>query len=265
MLLSQISHANHNADPNTPSAAAPAIIFDQQYTGEHSELLGYYAEKVTLTTLDETPFGEAENTSYYYSLTRIGAINGELYSHAQSCTSDVASSWLVQVSITDEVTQKIAPLTGKLSFENSGGKLQVSREWVGVPLGVHLDKPLTEELPSDPSDPRIFDAEGDGNPGISVDIQLLWGLIATEQIYAIRIERGAWEAEVDAQGIFKGFVQDDSKQQVIGASDEMFARNMASRHHPDRNKSTLLLLPLEGDDWNCDKFIAQRAQIFKDF
>ncbi len=100
--LSFVAHAAEGANQGSPTSS---VIFDAQYQGKYSDMLGYYAEKVTITTLDEMPFfGESENTSFYYSLTKIGAIDGELYSHAQSCTSDVGSSWLAQVSISDEVT-----------------------------------------------------------------------------------------------------------------------------------------------------------------
>ncbi len=248
---------------NDKGVTDTTAYFDVQYNGEHAEILGYYAEKVVITTLDEMPFfGESENTSFYYSLTQIGAIDGKLFSRAQSCTSEVGSSWLAQVSISDEVTQKIAPLTGKLSFHKEDGKLMVSREWVGVPLGIKINDAMNEELPSDPNDPRIFDAEGDGNPGISVDIKVLGGLGGTAQIYVIRIERGAWEAQVDENHYFKGYVEDDSKQRVIGASDDKFNQNLGSRHHPDPEKSTLLLIPLEGDDWNCNKLVEKRGEIY---
>lgn len=257
--------ANESIAGNEKSTGNPSTQFDVYYDGDYAHTVGYYAEKITITTLDEMPFfGESESTSHYYSLTRIGAIDGELFSRAQSCTSEVGGSWLAQVSISDEVTQKIAPLTGKLSFHKEDGKLMVSREWVAVPLGVTIDNPMNEELPYDPNDPGIFDAEGDGNPGISVDIGILGGLGGTAQLYVIRIERGAWEAQVDENHYFRGYVKDDSKQRVIGASDEKFVQDLGSRHHPDPEKSTILLIPLEGDDWNCDKLIEKREEIYLD-
>jgi len=254
---------NESSADNDRSMIDSAAHFDAQYNGEYASAIGYYAEKITITTLDEMPFfGESESTSHYYSLTRIGAIDGKLFSRAQSCTSEVGGSWLAQVSISDEVTQKISPLTGKLSFHEEDGKQMVSREWVAVPLGITIDDPMNEELPIDPNDPRIVDTEGDGNPGISVDIGILGGLGGTAQLYVIRIERGAWEAQVDENGYFRGYVKDDSKQRVIGASDEKFVQNLASRHHPDPKQSTILLIPLEGDDWNCDKLIEKREEIY---
>ncbi|MBT4520802.1 MAG: hypothetical protein HOC23_12425 [Halieaceae bacterium] len=247
------------------STGNPSTQFDLQYGGDYAHMVGYYAEKVTITTLDEMPFfGESESTSHYYSLTRIGAIDGELFSRAQSCTSEVGGSWLAQVSISDEVTQKIAPITGKLSFHKEEGKLLVSREWVAVPLGITMDDPMNEDLPYNPNDSRVVDTEGDGKPGISVDIEILGGLAGTAQIYAIRIERGAWEAQVDENGFFRGTVKDDSMQRVIGASDEKFAQDLGSRHHPNPEKSTILLIPLDGDDWNCDKLIEKREEIYLD-
>lgn len=57
---------------------------------------------------------------------------------------------------------------GMVSSVKPGGTYSSSTE-LGL-WGVDLDNPLTDEVPSDPEDPAVIDADNDGNPGITFGV-----------------------------------------------------------------------------------------------
>jgi hypothetical protein len=47
--------------------------------------------------------------------------------------------------------------------------------------GVHLSDPLTDELPGDPEDPRVYDVDGDGHPGATLVVESATGEVLCDR------------------------------------------------------------------------------------
>ena len=57
------------------------------------------------------------------------------------------------------------------SYSGSPGAWSVTRPATPTPVGIRLDDPANDVLPTDPTDPRISDDDGDGNPGVTVTVR----------------------------------------------------------------------------------------------
>jgi hypothetical protein len=127
-------------------------------------------------------------------------------------------------------------------------------------VGIRLDDPANEPLPTDPDDPRIIDADGDGKPGITVNIRVTDDLRG--ELYIARREIFAYDVRLVEPDLLTGTVTDDSEQLVIGASDPIFASSDANWvQHPDLTKSPIILRRV-GAEWDCERLRAERADIF---
>lgn len=127
--------------------------------------------------------------------------------------------------------------------------LRIRRAATPTPVGIRLDDPANESLPTDPNDPRIVDDDGDGQPGITVSIKVSDDL--SGELYIARREIFAYEVRLVEPDLLQGQVTDDSEQLVIGASDPIFATSDANWGQlPDLDKSPIILQRVDAD-WDC--------------
>jgi len=222
-------------------------------------LPGVYAERTVVVTLDKAEGqAEAETVGIYYNLNRIEQVDGKLVSTASPCRGLVQSKGIATLSISDAVTRLIPPLIGEVSVTEGSAGAVISRAEAVAPVSVQLADPWNDPLPTDAKDPRIVDADQDGNPGISIDIKV-FGIKG--KIFVIRRERNRWEASPATNGSFHGLIKDASEQLVVGANPSMFNVKMTSKPHPDASRSTADLIRLPAD-LTCDEYVAKLPQLF---
>ncbi len=227
-------------------------------TQELEELAGYYAEKSVVASLSSVPgIGQFQNTGTYYGLTEIRFEDGALVATSISCRSVLESTSPIKTSMDDAVVQSLPPFIGELAVESTGGALKLTREEVVMPLGVRLDDPWNDPLPTDKDDPRIWDQDEDGHPGISVDLK---GMGLSGKVFAIRKERGYWSVVLQDDGRLVGQIFDSSEQEIIGATNPVLKVDIEDEPDPDPKKNTFELIPL-GSKYDCDRLIAELDEI----
>lgn len=186
--------------------------------------------------------------------------DGEVIDAASFCFAEQRSDPPIETSLSDKATQAIKPPATAISVTDVDGTLRIGRTPTPTPVGIRLDDPANESLPTDPSDPRIVDDDGDGNPGITVNIRVSDDL--SGELYIARLEVFAYEAALVEPDRLVGTVTDDSEQLVIGATDPIFMSSNANwAQHPDRSKSPMILVRVD-DDWDCDRLAAERDALF---
>lgn len=129
-----------------------------------------------------------------------------------------------------------------------------------VVLGATLSDPVEDRLPADASDGRVVDSDGDGEPGVTVDVE---GLVDGQVFLVQRLVRGL-RGTLEPSGRMQGTVTGSSDQEVIGASTtvlRMFTPRF--RQEPDPSRHTFVWHPLpEGSD--CSDLLARRADVFEE-
>jgi hypothetical protein len=222
-------------------------------------LPGVYAEKMVIKTIDKVE-GQDDTTSIrtYYNINRINLVDEKLISSTSACRSVIKSSGAVTISIPDKTVQGISPMSGEISVSEKDGIPVLNRALSAVPVSVNLTDVMNEELPTDANDPRVFDSDKDGKPGISIDIK---AYIFKGKIYAIMKQRNSWEASLCEDGRYRGLIIDTTEQKTIGASSSMFNVNATSTQDPDLSQSSVELVKLE-NDLTADELIAQIPTLF---
>jgi hypothetical protein len=195
-----------------------------------------------------------------YGFNDFTEVDGRIIDAAQFCFSEQRTDQPIQTSLSDAATQAIKPPTTPIEVDEVDGVLRVRRPATPTPVGIRLDDPANEPLPTDPDDPRIIDADGDGKPGITVNIRVTDDLRG--ELYIARREIFAYDVRLVEPDLLTGTVTDDSEQLVIGASDPIFASSDANWvQHPDLTKSPIILRRV-GAEWDCERLRAERADIF---
>ena len=156
-----------------------------------------------------------------YGFNDFTEVDGRITDQASFCFSEQRTDQPIETSLSDAATQAIRPPSTPVEVDEVDGVLRIRRSATPTPVGIRLEDPANESLPTDPADPRIVDDDGDGKPGLTVTIRVTDDL--TRELYIARRENFAYEAFLTEPDVLTGRVTDDSEQLVIGASDPIFA------------------------------------------
>jgi hypothetical protein len=125
-------------------------------------------------------------------------------------------------------------------------------------LGARLEDPANDPLPTDPDDPRVTDPDGDGHPGVTVEVS---GFVSGQVYLVQRLVRG-FRGVVSSDGSIAGTVTGTGDQVVIGASNAIL-RTFTPKfeHNPDPKRNTFVWVPVP-DDSTCETVVAGRDRLF---
>jgi hypothetical protein len=194
-----------------------------------------------------------------YGFTDLSVEDGALVATDSFCSSEHRSDQPIDVRLSDTATQAITPVPTPVALTVTDGRARVSRPETPTGIGVDLEDPANEPLPTDPDDPRIADDDGDGKPGVTATITVSEALAG--EIYLARREIFAYVVDEQPDGSLTGSVSDRSEQLVVGASDDVFLTQAEWVQYEDLAKSPIILVPVDAD-WDCDRLMAERNRVF---
>lgn len=195
-----------------------------------------------------------------YGFTDFAVEDGQLIESEEFCFADQASDLPIETSISDEATQAIKPVSTPVEVSGEPGAWRVQRPATPTPVGIRLDDPANEALPSDPADPRVVDDDGDGNPGITVTVSANGNEIG--KLFLARREIFAYDLVQDGPDSMRGSITDSSEQLVIGATNEALLSTTAQWVQVEDPALSPIMLVRVGDDWDCDRLKAERDTLF---
>ncbi len=234
--------------PTEPAADSAAVL------GE--ELVGRWAHYDVVAYEDDL----LKTLIISYGFNDFTEVDGQIVDQSSFCFSEQRTDQPITTSLSDAATQAIQPPPAVLEVDTVDGVLRVRRPPTPTPVGIELEDPFNEPLPTDPNDPRIVDDDGDGNPGLTVTIEVSPEFIG--ELYIARREIFSFEAFLVEPDLLTGQVTDDSEQLVIGASDPVFASSPANwGQYSDLSKSPIILRRVD-DDWDCERLAAERDDLF---
>lgn len=244
-----------DTDGETPAAAETTTTKAGRLTAGTDDLVGRYAhydvvayEDVSMKTLIiSTGFSDLERR------------DGVIWNQMTFCHADTVTDQNIDVSISDTATQAIKPIATPVEVTEVNGTLHVSRPATPTGIGIKFENPADDALPTDPKDPRIIDADGDGNPGVTSTVKVSEDLQG--EIYLARREIFAYDVtQVDPDRLV-GSITDNSEQLILGASNPAFlvAAQWKQLDDPDRNP---VIWQRVDDDWDCARLARERDRIF---
>jgi len=132
-----------------------------------------------------------------------------------------------------ELVSKIDQSTGNLSPER-----RIVFPWSTQVLGARLKDPDNEALPTDVADPRVFDQDNDGHPGMTVRVEIM-GLISGE-VYVVQRNRNRLIGTVISAVFIRGTIEWETEQVILGASSPFLASGGQGTPDPDPERNFFL-------------------------
>jgi hypothetical protein len=200
-----------STDPDSPEA----LLVNDPAHDDVLNLDGRWAQLLVTTTVSRIPMlGEVRSVTAALLLMEIDQSGQNLSIHRQLCALDVDSGTsVVRTEVPDAFVDAIRDTTESATLVHTtrGPSLNGWRaqELVGL-TGVNF----TEPLPTDFSDTRYVDSDGDGNPGLTIRVR---GLVSGEVYVA---SRGITELRPTSMTgeLMSGEVDWTAEQVVLGAS-----------------------------------------------
>jgi hypothetical protein len=210
-----------------PGAAGAVILSAALLVSAHIEAApdlfsGRWAMLQLLATTSEIPtigtLRSNTETVVLFDLTyREGILSGE----GSLCRLRINSGTsLVQTVIPERFRATLPTPRIEASLKFSGGRWLFHQPKQYVVVGAKLNDVIKDPLPVQASDPRVFDQDKDGKPGVTIRISG----IATGDIYVIQRNWTELYGSLKAPGRFEGKVLFGNEQHVLGASAWYLAR-----------------------------------------
>lgn len=215
-------------------------------------LSGMWGMRLETTAVTEIPF-VGQSVDVQVALARVTFSGEPLDAQASLTTCGVritSSQAAVEQILPEAFVSALGVAIRPFSYDPVTGRFEAPR-FVEV-RGARLDAPETDALPTSAEDPRVFDQDADGKPGMTVRVQ---GLIDGE-VYVVQRGANAFsgarvEGEATAPTRFEGNVVWQSEQTVVGADNRVLEMSLPSRPSEDVAQQRVVLVRL-ADDAGCD-------------
>jgi hypothetical protein len=148
-------HDRHAATPAT-TEPAPVPVLGAELLG--AELVGRWAHYDVVAYEDDV----LKTLIISYGFNDFTEVDGQIVDQASFCFSEQRTDQPIRTSLSDAATQAIQPPPATLEVDVVDDVLRIRRPATPTPVGIRLDDPFNEPLPTDPNDPRIVDDDGDG-------------------------------------------------------------------------------------------------------
>jgi hypothetical protein len=165
---------------------------------------------------------------------------------------------MITSGFSDQSVQAIQPKHQKVEITKKDGKWHILRPPTPFLLGINGD-PL-QALSKDRNDTNLTDPDGDGKPGVTVNINI--GKIIKGEIYITRREIFTYHLQLNNDGTLTGYVQDDSEQFIVGASKKILDQPSNNFQHPSTGMNPILLVRVSDDIDTLEELMAIRDDIF---
>ena len=150
-----------------------------------------------------------------------------------------------------QITRAGAIIAGIDSYE-------FSLELTYVARGVTLTDVINEELPTDPADARVVDADNDGNPGLTL---LLDGILSG-QLFEVQRDFTELTGTQTSADRIEGLARWGSELSYLGSDPEFLLDLVGDAlPDPDPNKHTFEIVRLPAGS-DCSYIVANRCDLF---
>jgi len=220
------------------------------------ELVGLWRATQTTTTVMTLPVVMEElKTTLTASLSLvIRQEGGALWLNVKTCAVESLSvPDIGQRLIPEPFIDSLSPLERGGRLWREGPELKLSLEPAYEVRGARLDDPINDPLPTSADDPRVIDADRDGQPGLTVT---LTGFPAGE-VYLVQRTWDAWSATFSAAegepvDQVSGVVEWGEEQVRLGATNEALLLDVPQQIPRGEGLQTFEMWRVEPDEAPCD-------------
>lgn len=176
--------------------------------------------------------GEINATTTVISLHDLRSEDGRLKGGGTLCDIEIQSGSDLVNTILPAAFRKALPppaLDAMIPIEDGALRLKQARRTVVV--GAQLDTPESETLPTKASDPRVFDQDGDGKPGVTVRVE---GIVSGS-IYVVQRSWTRFDGTFLSDGTFGGKLFFGNEQVVLGSTSPFLGSPPKAKARPEKS------------------------------
>jgi hypothetical protein len=230
--------------PALESGMDPAMTMEQAVRS----IVGHYAHYDVVSYEDTTTKTPMRTFVISYGFTDFFIEGNSLYQkdrflHAENKINQKN----VESVFKDSSVQAIQPRVQKVELEFRNGAWHIYRPPSPTLLGIQGNPNLP--LSRDPNDPNLLDPDGDGNPGVTVELTI--ANLIRGKLFITRREIYSDHLVVYPDRRIHGWVEDASEQFVIGANMKILRQQSNSVQVPDPGMNPIILVPVDEsiDTW----------------
>lgn len=227
---------------------------------QSSNLSGIWAQLVVSSQLSDVPFaGRVRQQTISVQRVIIKQNSETVRMEAQTCALEFDSGTsLVQLRFPERFVNSLGIDIKKAQFDPS--TLSFVQPRTTYLRGVRLQDPERDPLPADPKDPRVFDQDGDGKPGMTLTASIV-GLF-TAEIYIIQRDWNILRGQLTSSTTLDGLVEWGSEQVILGATNSLFLNPNPTFSDTNPNNSFFRSTRVSAET-SCEQIRAQRDQLFR--
>ncbi|NIV31894.1 MAG: hypothetical protein GWN58_21130, partial [Anaerolineae bacterium] len=203
-----------------------------RHEGNQGDFSGTWAQLQVTSEISIVPFvGEVTNKNITL-LRLVQEQNGnQLKVIADVCSIRVESGTsMVSIEFPQAFVDSLGMVTKRSTIEPADHGYRFFQPPVTTLRGVHLENPESDPLPREAGDPRVFDQDDDGKPGVTVRITIL-GLISGE-VYLIQRDWSSLTGRAGTLDRIDGLIDWGIEQVVLGASNPFLKARGTNRPDP---------------------------------
>jgi hypothetical protein len=240
------------------AASLAVLAFVTPTTGKEASLSGRWVMVQLTTTVADLPvIGDIYATSRLVTLHDLEHDGRRLRGGGVICQLELDSgSSLVDTELSEGFKRALPEPYIDARVRRADGRVRFTqaRQWIVV--GAELDNPKTDALPLDEDDERVRDQDGDGRPGVTIEVS---GIVDGE-IYAAQRTWTRLSGLKRVDGSFRGRVYFGNEQSILGATSSML--ESAPETTPLPKRSWFVLLPVS-DGTGCEEARDIAARFFE--
>lgn len=230
---------------------------------EPFEFEGKWAQKNVLYSDSETMGQKFRAETATVLIVEHTVVDDKVHVVSKTCKIDVdTGSDMMGVETSDLYIENVIPTEFDYTVTDNGNGYDIVANDVLEIRGCNLDNPATDELPKEASDPRVYDQDKDGKPGVTVDmkgnIPMMFqgdGYIAITQ----RMSNSYSGSTVD--GEIKGAVAWSDEQYILEYSHDILKNS--GEAVPDNAASNFHVVKID-ESWTCEDIIANEDTLFSE-
>lgn len=249
--------------PESPLIDFPAA--DRGWTGPKTKeeamkaIEGHYAHFDVVAYEDSSTRTPMRTFIVSYGFTDFRFENGRLLQTDSFCHAEQKiNQENVEVVFSEKATQAIKPRVQEVEVRFEDGRWQVYRPASPTLLGIDGDPALP--LSTDTDDPNLTDPDGDGKPGVTVELKM--GNLLDGELYITRREIYSNYLTLHSDGNLYGHVEDRSEQFVIDASHRILRQQSNPVQLADTGMNPIMLVRVGEQLDTCEELMAKRNELF---
>ncbi len=224
------------------------------------DLSGTWVEWQVLSEFATLPLvGEVVRTSTVTMRVTLDQVGDALDVRWTYCASEIDNgSAIASTLIPEAFLASLGEVRTVARLDLGVSPVRFAQPWTTEARGCRLEDPETDPLPTSLDDPRVIDQDGDGKPGLTVQVSAL-GLVEGE-VYVVQRVRTRLTGTVISADRIEGLVEWTTEQVTLAASNPVFLGTIPSRPDPVLENSAFVLVRID-PAWTCAEIVDRRTEL----